>query len=255
MKELLENPELVSYLVLENLLVIAVMAYYFLWQNKTKGKDKQDYEILKMLNHYYEQNLDSMKQRYDQISMMKHDMRNTLLVLDNLLLENQTGQARQLLGEQIERIDHIYQMVKTDNNFVNAILNQKLSEAKDKGIEVRCVILTSFQGIASQDICNLLGNLLDNGVEANEGAAGERFLELILEGDEKELEIICRNSTSGGVIIRENRLPETKKDRSLHGYGGRIIREIVNRYQGEIVYTGGETEIEALVKLIRNERV
>ena len=83
----------------------------------------------------------------------------------------------------MKRIDKLYQIVKTDNSFVNAILNQKLSEAKERGIDVKCVILTSFHGIDNKDICNLFGNLLDNAIEANEKQKNGAWLEFILEGD------------------------------------------------------------------------
>lgn len=251
MRELLQNAELMLWLVLENLLVINIIVWCFVWQNRRNQNKKQDYDILEMMNQYYEQDLNASKNRYDQISMIKHDMRNTLLVLDNLVREERTEEARHFLGEQVERIDKIYQIVKTDNHLVNAILNQKLSEAKEKGIDVRCVILTSFQGIENKDICNLFGNLLDNAIEANEKVASDAWLELIMEGDKQELEIICRNSTQGDLEIRQNQLPATKKDKRFHGYGVRIIREIVERYQGEVSYISGDKEIEASVTLKR----
>ncbi len=241
----------ILFLLLENLFLLAGLFWYFLlWQGKGREK-KQDYEILEMMNQYYRQNLDAVKERYDQISMIKHDMRNMLLVMDQLLEKGCVEEARQFLSEQVERIDHIYQLVKTDNVFVNAILNQKLSEAKEKGIEARCCILTSFQGIGDRDICNLFGNLLDNAIEANEKVAGERYLELILEGDEESLEILCRNSTEGKVRVRQNHLPATGKAGDFHGYGSRIIREIVERYQGTVSFVSEGREVEALVCLKR----
>ncbi len=251
MRELLQNAELVIFLVLENLLVINIIVWCFVWQSRRNQNKKQDYDILEMMNQYYEQDLNVSKNRYEQISMIKHDMRNTLLILDNLVREGNAEEARRFLGEQVERIDKIYQIVKTDNHLVNAILNQKLSEAKEKGIDVRCVILTSFQGIENKDICNLFGNLLDNAIEANEKVTNDAWLELILEGDRQELEIICRNSTQGNLEIRQNQLPATKKDKRFHGYGVRIIREIVEKYQGEVSYISGDKEIEASVTLKR----
>ena len=253
MGELLQNVDLIGWIVLENLILINMIGWSFLWQGRRVRNKKQDYEILEMMNQYYAEDLNASKERYDQISMIKHDMRNTLLVIDNLIQSGCVEEARRFLGTQVERIDKLYQIVKTDNSFVNAILNQKLSEAKEKGIDVRCVILTSFQGIDNKDICNLFGNLLDNAIEANERQKSGAWLELILEGDKKELEIICRNSTTNSVELRQNHLPVTKKDKRWHGYGTRIIGEIVKRYQGEVFYTAGVREIEASVRLRRNE--
>ncbi len=253
MRELLQNSDLIGWIVLENLMLISLVGWSFLWQGRRIRNKKQDYEILEMMNQYYEQDLNASKERYDQISMIKHDMRNTLLVIENLLNDGCVEEAQRFLGEQVKRIDKLYQIVKTDNSFVNAILNQKLSEAKERGIDVKCVILTSFHGIDNKDICNLFGNLLDNAIEANEKQKNGAWLEFILEGDKKELEITCRNSTTDCVELRQNHLPITKKDRRWHGYGTRIIKEIVERYQGEVFYTAGVREIEASVRLRRNE--
>ncbi len=247
--------EEILFLFLENLFLIAVLSWYFLlWRGRGREK-KQDVEILEMMNRYYRQNLDAVKERYDQVSMIKHDMRNMLLVLDHLLEKGCVEEARRSIEEQVERIDHIYQLVKTDNVFVNAILNQKLSEAGEKGIETRFCILTSFQGIGDRDICNLFGNLLDNAIEANEKADGEKYLELTLEGDGEELEIVCRNSAPRNVRIRQNHLPATEKAGDFHGYGSRIIREIVERYQGEVSFVSDGREVEALVRLKRNQKL
>lgn len=254
MKELFLQPELIGWIALENLIVINLIGWCFLWQSRNSREKKQDNEMLEIMNQYYEQDLKASKERYDQISMIKHDMRNTLLVLDQLVSGNRMEEAHQFLGEQVAQLDKLYQIVKTDNSFVNAILNQKLSEAKEKGIDVTCVILTSFQGIENKDICNLFGNLLDNAIEANEKQTGGAWLEFILEGDKKELEVICRNSTGYDAKLYQNQLPFTKKDRRRHGYGTRIIKEIAKRYQGEVFYTAGEREIEASVRLRRKDR-
>lgn len=254
MEEILRRPEWVMFLVLENLILLNLVIWFFFFQTRRNKENKPDYEILEMLNQYYEQNMYDVKQRYDQISMIKHDMRNTLLVVENLIGEERLKEAAFFLNEQVERIDSIYQTVKTDNSFVNAILNQKLSEARDKGIEVRCAVLTSFQGIENRDLCSLFGNLLDNAIEANEGIDGCRYLELVLEGDRDGLEIICRNSTEREVAVTGNRLPQTKKDRRWHGYGTRIIREIAEKYGGELVYRSADKELEATVRLKRMKR-
>lgn len=253
MGEMLQHPEWIMFLALENLLLLNLVVWFFFFQTRKKKENRPDYEILEMLNQYYEQNMYDVKQRYDQIGMIKHDMRNTLLVVENLIKENRLSEAEAFLDGQVERIDAIYRIVRTDNSFVDAILNQKLSEARDRDIEVRCAVLTSFRGIENRDLCSLFGNLLDNAIEANEGIAGGRYLELVLEGDGEELEIVCRNSTAGGVAVTGNRLPQTKKDRRWHGYGSRIIREIAEKYQGELIYRSEERELEATVKLKRKK--
>lgn len=248
-----QDSRLVFAVVMENLVLLAVAMSCFLFyvrRNRSR-KTNKEYELLDMLNRYYSQSADNVKKSYDQINMLKHDMRNLLLVTVNLIGQDRPDEAKELLEEKLHQIDKIYKFVDTDNEYANAILNQKLSEAKAADMEARCVILTSFSGIGNQDICSLLGNLLDNAIEANEGNSDGPWLEVLVEGDEEALEIICRNSIYKSLRFDRNRRLLSVKDSAGHGYGSRIIREIAEKYDGEAVYHAGERELEAAVHLKR----
>ena len=251
-----QNSEAVFAIVIENLALLAVaMSCFLLYEkrNKTRKSD-MEYEYLDMLNRYYSQSANNVKTSYDRINMLKHDMRNFLLVIANLLSQDQAEESISLLKEKLHQIDQIYKLVDTDNEYANAILNQKLSEARTANIEVICVIMTSFAGIGNQDICSLFGNLLDNAIEANAGNQDKPYLELLVEGDKDDFEIICRNSLHNSLVIHHNRLPLTRKNRREHGYGSRIIQEIAEKYGGEILYRTNEKELEVTVHLHRMEK-
>lgn len=248
-----QDSRLVLAVVMENLvLLLAVMSSFLLYMRRSRTrKSNEEYELLAMLNRYYSQSADHVKRSYDQINMLKHDMRNLLLVAANLIRQGQPEEAERLLEEKMQQIDKIYRLVDTDNEYANAVLNQKLSEAKDAGMEVRCVILTTFAGIGSQDICSLFGNLLDNAIEANEGNSDRPWLEVVVEGDEDTLEIICRNSIYKRLRYDGSRRFLTTKASGEHGYGSRILQETAEKYGGEIAYHAGEQELEAAVRLMR----
>ena len=247
-----QDSRLVFAVALENLaLLAAAMCCFLLYIRRNRArKTNEEYELLAMLNSYYSQSANNVKKSYDQINILKHDMRNLLLVTANLIEQEQPGEAARLLEEKIHQIDKIYRLVDTDNEYANAILNQKLSEAGAVGIEARCVILTTFAGIGNQDICSLFSNLLDNAIEAYEGNSDTPWLEILVEGDEDALEIICRNSIYKSLRVdHNNRFLTTKAGK--HGYGSRIIRETAEKYGGEVVYHAGERELEVAVHLKR----
>lgn len=250
-----QNSRLVLAAVIENLiLLVAVMSCFLLYIRRSRTqKTDEEYELLDMLNRYYSQSADHVKRSYDQINMLKHDMRNLLLVTANLIRQGRPDEAEKLLDEKLHQIDRIYRLVDTDNEYANAILNQKLSEAKDAHMEVRCVILTTFAGIGNQDICSIFGNLLDNAIEANEGNRDRPWLEVVVEGDGDILEIICRNSIYKSLRYDGRKRLLTTKAFGEHGYGGRIIRETAEKYGGEVTYHAGEQELEAAVRLKRRQ--
>lgn len=257
MMEWIENGRWMFFLMIENLTLLVVAAGCFLIyiMRNRKQKSDEEYEYLNMLNRYYRQNADNVKNSYDQMKMLKHDMKNLLLVIANLLSHHQTQEAQELLAEKLQQIEQVYSIVDTDSEYANAILNQKLSEARAAGMGTGCAILTSFAGVGNQDICNLFGNLLDNAIEANTGNHDRPYLELLVEGDRESLDIVCRNSLYRSVEVLDNRLPLTGKNRREHGYGGRIMREIAEKYKGEVRYRVVEQELEATVHLHRMESV
>lgn len=248
-----QDSGLVLAVVTENLvLLVMVMCCFLVYVRRNRArKTSAEYELLDMLNRYYSQNADNVKKSYDQINMLKHDMRNLLLVAANLIEQGQPEEARALLDEKLRQIDRIYRIVDTDNEYANAILNQKLSEARAAGMEVRCAILTSFSGMGNQELCSLFGNLLDNAIEANEGNNDRPWLEVLVEGDEDSLEIICRNSIYRSLRFDPKGRPLTGKNRREHGYGSRIVGEIAEKYAGEVSYRAGERELEVAVRLRR----
>lgn len=248
-----QDSRLVLAVAVENLvLLVAAMGCFLLYIRRSRTqKSNEEYELLDMLNRYYSQSADHVKRSYDQINMLKHDMRNLLLVTANLISQGKSEEAGRLLEEKLHQIDRIYRLVDTDNEYANAILNQKLSEAKEAGMEVRCVILTTFAGIGNQDICSIFGNLLDNAIEANEGNGDRSWLEVVVEGDRDTLEIICRNSIYKSLRYDSRKRLLTTKAFGEHGYGGRIIRETAEKYGGEVAYHAGERELEAAVRLRR----
>lgn len=249
-----QNSRLIFAIAIENMVLFgAAMCCFLLYAGRSRRrKTDEEYELLEMLNRYYRQSADHVKKSYDQINILKHDMRNLLLVTANLIDRDRQDEAKQLLEEKLHQIDKIYKIVDTDNEYANAILNQKLSEARDADMEARCVVLTSFAGIGNQDICSLLGNLLDNAIEANEGNDSEPWLEVVVEGDRDALEIICRNSIYKSLRYGRDRRLLTMKGSGGHGYGSRIIREIAEKYEGEVLYHAGERELEVTVCLKRS---
>ncbi len=250
-----QDGRLILAVAMENMALLAAAMCCFLiylWKNRSRKTD-EEYELLDMLNRYYSQSAVNVKRSYDQINMLRHDMRNLLLVAANLIRQGQAHEAGALLEEKLHQIDRIYKLVDTDNEYANAILNQKLSEARAAGMEARCVILTSFAGIGNQDICSLFGNLLDNAIEANEGNGDAPWLEVLVEGEEGAVEIICRNSICRSLQFDRDRRPLSGKRRRGHGYGSRILREIAEKYRGEVLYHAGGRELEVTVHLERPE--
>ena len=124
-------------------------------------------------------------------------------------------------------------MVKTGNVMVDAILNSKLSMAQAKGISVNAKATVSPElPVAQTDLCVILGNLLDNAMEAcmKQAAQQERFIRVYIGRFKGQFYISVSNSVGGGAEKAKRRIPDHKSrqpwlrpqrvDALIEKYGG-----------------------------------
>lgn len=92
------------------------------------------------------------------------------------------------------------------------MLCYKLSYAAKKGIKVVHSVTAGLEGIENVDCCNLIGNLIDNAIEANlKLPEGKRKLELFIKGDPCKLFIRVRNILETSVLDTNSGLATQKK--------------------------------------------
>ena len=105
------------------------------------------------------------------------------------------------------------------------------------------------------DICTLLGNLLDNAIEACLKVDNDkRYISLWIMPTVGTMSIIIENSVSDKVEIVRNTvaLRTTKSNKRLHGIGLESVKSIVEKYDGEIALSCTENvfSVDIFMKLI-----
>ena len=116
---------------------------------------------------------------------------------------------------------------------LNYIINNKLSAAKEQGVEIKAEIENlAFDYMDSVDFSALLNNLLDNAIH---GALESKSPKLEVQiSAKKGFDIITvKNSIDESVLERNPEFVSTK-DEPGHGYGMKQIRNIVEKYNGDI---------------------
>ena len=194
----------------------------------------------KQIQHEMEQreeHLKALEEKEKEIRGIRHDLRNQLLELNvKLDRENamdkgggQRGQAKAFVGTLIETLEENRQY--TDNPAVNAILKEKINTAKEKGIPVTYEIDMSatFQ-LERGDMGIILGNLMDNAIEAGEKAEAP-YISIQIRQINKSLYIAIQNRMEGKM---QGELFTTKKDKKNHGFGLASVRRTVEKYSGHM---------------------
>lgn len=181
-------------------------------------------------------------------------MKQYAAAMQALIKNGKLSEAEALAEKQTEHLSKIETVINIENDFLNAILNSKLSFAKSKNIDILCSIENDISGIEDTDLCNLLGNLLDNAILAAEKCDPElRLIEFKISLMGSKLVIIVRNSINASVLKENPGLISTKPNYSEHGFGIKTIKSIVEKYNGTFdFYEEGLTFISR-VELYRNE--
>lgn len=198
-------------------------------------------QIVSMEEHARE-----LERLYSGVRSMKHDMKNQLAVLGNLIMrqdgvEEIPGYLEQL-GRTLGKLDLPFQ---TGNTVVDSLLSMKYHEACEKIPEIRFeahdLIFPKECRIQSTDICIILGNALDNAIEACEKlpedtASRECYIRLYSSCCQDMLLLTVENSFNGILKVdQDSSFPATTKpDSKAHGIGMHNIKTAAEQYQGGV---------------------
>lgn len=175
---------------------------------------------------------------YSDMRTWQHDYKNNLNAL-RILVDN--AEKRKAL----EYIDNMYGetyksaiMLQTGNLALDAIVSSKLCLAKSQNIEVNIQAVYPENNIINDnDLCALVGNLLDNAIEAcirMENTTEKKYIDFSLMVKRKNLLISVSNSYSNEIQRKGNRYITTKNE-PFHGIGISHIDAIVAKHQGHVL--------------------
>ena len=173
----------------------------------------------------------TVRTQYQEMRHIRHDIKQQLATVSGLQIKGKFDEAQKYISEVADRIEQIEMFVDVGNDFINAILNSKLSIAKSKGIEVLCNFSGKIDNISEYDLCSLIGNVLDNAIEASEKVC-DAVIAVSLFSDKYKLILTVSNSISQSVLNENTELKTTKDEAELHGFGVRSIRAIAKKYDG-----------------------
>lgn len=234
------------------LILINIICFFMLSILGNSHKAAEELYVLKQQDELRKQYAENVKYRYDEIRRIRHDMKQSYTVLETLLSENRTSEAMEYIRAGRSAISETEVLVDVGNDFINSILNSKLGTAKQLGIEVICSSVKDISGIEPVDLCTLLGNLLDNAIEAAEQCPPEnRLIEVKITNSDGKLIIQVTNSIKGSVLNENSELHSTKKNPLEHGFGVRSIRLIAKKYSGTVNYYEEDGTLSCQVILYR----
>lgn len=180
------------------------------------------------------QNDEDIIRMHKEMIGWRHDMRNHVNTVLGLIERNASNEAIEYIKEVDKRTSDFEKIRYTDNVALDSILTSKINLAKEKGINVKLELNISCEiKLTNIEICTLLGNLLDNSIEACEKLENDKIIDLKMLAQEDKLIIKIKNNTNGKVN-NENGVFKTTKTSGIHGIGLSQINDIIKKYNGYI---------------------
>lgn len=191
-----------------------------------------DRRIAEYQNDLITKHCDEVQNIYKTMRGWRHDYHNHIQTL--LALNGDRERTREYLLNLNRDLTAVDTVLKTGNVMVDAILNSKLSllGSKEIRISARAVVPPAL-GISEIDLCVIIGNLLDNALEAcmKQEDAKERFVRVFIGILKDQLYVSVTNSTCG-LVKKSGRNYPSAKNGEGHGFGLVRIDRIVKKYGG-----------------------
>ena len=194
----------------------------------------QDAVFARSLDKMMAQYSEDLQELYANMRGWRHDYHDHLQALKAYLDNQDTAAARQYLNELEDKLDAVDPLVHSGNAMLDAIVNAKLTLAERLHIPVNeKVIVGNTPLIKDVDLVVILGNLLDNAIEAisEQPPHEKRQLRLYIGIVKQQFYISVTNTRPADQVI-DYQYASTKSDK--RGLGIRRVNKLVAKYDGMI---------------------
>lgn len=186
----------------------------------------RELSLLTQEENYFRQYVTEAKMHEDETKSFRHDVKNHMVVLKELLRQGEVGQALDYVGDMEELAGKCSFPFCTNHPLADILIHRKLGLAESRGISVCCSLLLPYPcQMRDIDLCIILSNALDNAVKGcgiNE--EGEKYIRVEGKSQGDFLFIEISNSYDGKKRFRE-------------GTGLKNVRAAARKYHGQVNLT------------------
>ena len=173
----------------------------------------------------------------EELMKIRHDLKNQLSYTSVLLQEGKYEEADKYIKELVEQKEEYLYSFSCSNLVISGIVNLELTKAKiaDKKIKFKVVVPPKLP-FENSDLLSLITNIVDNSIENFLPVNEQDEINVSIVTQRDYLRITSFNSVDQKMIKGKPSLKTTKRNRG-HGYGTKIIKNIVRKYEGHATFT------------------
>ncbi len=244
----LNDDQIGTWIILSMVLLFSVLFYRLSRQREMEleiAQLKQDRsEIL-------ERDYQGLRRTYESNAKLYHDLHNHIEAIYQCLTQGNIQEAIRYCEDLRTPVREISQTVWTGDKALDYLISSKMSLAEQEQIKTKVNIEYPHNtNIRSVDLTTILGNLLDNALEAAETAPDKlRFLNLTIRRINAMLIIKVENGYSNAPAENGGELETSKEDKASHGWGLKSVQTAADRYDGTITTEYKDGVFQSVVTL------
>ncbi len=223
------------FILLMVAMIVVFVMYIKLMESYELKRKSEIYQKELELHTEYIKEKENIISEYNKT---KHDLKNNLIYMLELLRNTKYVELEKYIKDiaEVTTLDKSG-VANTDNTILDSFINYKHDFATEKGIKFNAKLEIPYNmPFDNGDLCVILGNALDNAIEANLGKdIGNSYINLMMRYGEGNLVIIIENSFDGKIQKKKDgKLNTTKKDKRYHGIGLSSIEKAMLKYNGQM---------------------
>lgn len=238
---------IVSILFFTVMLILLMIIFFGTFKLTEYYENQEELKLTTLKNQMLEKSMSETEHTFMLWKKSMHDYKHNIANLMSLANNNDIEGIKQYLQSENKLLSKKLFYYKTGNDTVDTILNIKQRAAESKGITF--IITAEIPDnciVKSAHFASILGNLLDNAIEASIDEESP-FVEVKIKPVKSYLMIVVSNKCTKSNI----ELKTTKSDKQLHGIGINSVKQTVKSYKGTFVtdHTDGIFNAEIMIPM------
>lgn len=206
------------------------------------------------------EHLHQIEDMFHSLSILRHEHTRHLQTLQAMLYLGENEEARRYLDGLAESYWEINEFVYVGHPALSALVNAKKKLAELKNVEFAVAVKTDNLGVLEippWDLCSIMGNLLDNALEAAVKDQKQKRVSLEIKEEDDNIVFYLHNSGAKIPATRQKQIYEpgyTTSGSEARGFGLYLVKKLVDKYQGRIMLVS-EPRTTFLVSLPKRRNV
>lgn len=225
------------WMILAMILLVAVLVFHM---NRQYEMEKEVAQLKSEQAELLERDYTELNRAYSVNAKLFHDFHNHIGAIRQLLAQEKYDKAQQYLDELQEPIQEITGVVWTGDETVDYLINSKAAIAAKEQIKFQAEVeFPRHTNLKRADLCAILGNLLDNALEAARKVKEpeRKSIKLTIRRINQMLIIKVENFFVEPLSVDNDGLKTTKTEAGLHGWGLKSAQTAAEKYNGMVKTT------------------